>query len=91
MINVQIDIPDALAPFAVLDNERDQLIRNAMIIYPFIQNETISYGRAAEILGLHKIDLITLYGSLGLPYFDQSETELNADLQNLKSVLRLSK
>ena len=78
MINVQIDIPDALAPFAVLDNERDQLIRNAMIIYPFIQNETISYGRAAEILGLNKIDLITLYGSLGLPYFDQSETELNA-------------
>ena len=91
MKNVQINIPDALIPFAVLDDERDRLVRNAMIIFPFIKNETISYGRAAEILGLSKIELINLYSSLGLPYFNQSESELVEDLQNIKFALGVSK
>ena len=56
MINVQIDIPEALLPFVNPKDEREQLLRNAMIIFPFIQDETISYGRAAEILNLKKID-----------------------------------
>ena len=91
MKNVQINIPDALIPFAVLDDERDRLVRNAMIIFPFIKNESISYGRAAEILGLPKIELINLYSSLGLPYFNQSESELVEDLQNIKFALGVSK
>ena len=91
MKNVQINIPDALIPFAVLDDERDRLVRNAMIIFPFIKNESISYGRAAEILGLSKIELINLYSSLGLPYFNQSESELVEDLQNIKFALGVSK
>ena len=91
MKNVQINIPDAIIPFAVLDDKRDRLVRNAMIIFPFIKNETISYGRAAEILGLPKIELINLYSSLGLPYFNQSESELVEDLKNIKFALGVSK
>ena len=87
MINVQIAIPEALEPFATVENEQECLIRNAMIIFPFIQNETISYGKAAEILNLRKLDLITLYGKLGLPYFNQTKAELEEDLRNIKSVL----
>lgn len=88
MINVQISIPEALEPFATVENEQECLIRNAMIIFPFIQNETISYGKAAEILNLRKLDLITLYGKLGLPYFNQTKEELEEDLRNIKSVLK---
>ena len=88
MINVKIDIPEALLPFVSQKDEREQLLRNAMIIFPFIQDETISYGRAAEILNLKKIDLIQLYGSLGFPYFHQTKEELAEDLQNIKSVMR---
>ena len=87
MINVQIDIPEALVPFVSPKNEQKQLLRNAMIIFPFIQDETISYGRAAEILNLKKIDLIQLYGSLGLPYFNQTKEELEEDLQNIKFIM----
>ena len=90
MMNVQIDIPEALLPFANPKDEREKLVRNAMIIFPFIQDETISYGRAAEILNLKKMDLIELYGSLGLPYFRQTKEELEEDLQNIKSVMRKS-
>ena len=90
MINIQIEIPEALLPFARPKDEREELLRNAMIIFPFIQDETISYGRAAEILNLKKIDLIQLYGSLGIPYFNQTKEELQEDLQNIKSVMRQS-
>lgn len=90
MMNVQIDIPEALLTFASPKDEREKLVRNAMIIFPFIQDETISYGRAAEILNLKKMDLIELYGSLGLPYFRQTKEELEEDLQNIKSVMRQS-
>lgn len=87
MVSIQIEIPEALLPFARPRDEREQLLRNAMIIFPFIQNETISYGRAAEILNLKKIDLIQLYGSLGFPYLNQTKEELQEDLRNIKLVV----
>ena len=90
MINVQIDIPEALAPFVSPTTEQKKLIRNAMLIFPSIQDETISYGRAAEILNLKKLDLITLYGSLGLPYFNPSKNELKEELQTVKPMSRPS-
>lgn len=89
MINVQIDVPEALAPFASPKDSQARLVRNAMIIFPFIQDETISYGRAAEILNLKKLDLITLYGRLGLPYFNQSRDELEEDLLVLKTAEKM--
>ena len=91
MMNVQIDIPAAMAPFAILEDERGCAIRNAMILYPFIQRGEISHGYAAEILGMHKIDLIELYGGLGLPYLTQSEDEIEEDLNTLKAVRGNSK
>lgn len=51
MINAQIDIPKALMPFV-------------SPIFPFIRDEAISYGRAAEILNLKKIELLQLYGNV---------------------------
>lgn len=51
-----------------------------------IRNLTISYGRAAEILGVHKTDLIDFYDSMGIPYLDQSEDELFDDLATLGAV-----
>lgn len=83
-MNVQIDIPVALAPFAMLKDERECSLRNAMMLYPFIQRGKISHGYAAEILGMRKMDLIELYGDLGLPYFTQSEEEVSEDLNTLK-------
>ena len=87
IINVQITIHEALKPFVAVETEQEILVRNAMIIFPFVHNETISYGKAAEILNLRKLDLITLYGKMGLPYFNQTEEELEDDLKNIKSAL----
>ena len=87
---VSINIPDSMVEYTAVQNEKAELVRNAMILYPYIQNETISHGKAAQILGIHKIDLIVLYSALGIPYFDQTKEDLESDMsviKNLRSIL----
>lgn len=40
--------------------------------YIHIKNDTISHGKAAEMLGIPKMGLIELYGSLGIAYPDDT-------------------
>lgn len=79
MTTVSFDVPSELARLIVSEATQGEFERNAMLLYPYIQNLTISHGRAAEILGVHKLDLIAYYGKLGLPYLDMSEDELKAE------------
>ena len=78
MTTVSFDVPAELADL-LNRSSQDQFERNAMLILPFVQNLTVSHGRAAEILGVHKLELIAFYGKLGLPYLDMSEDELKAE------------
>ena len=89
--NIQITVPEGMITY--LNNvDYDQIFeRNAMLLYPFIRNLTISHGRAAEILGVHKTDLIEFYDSMGIPYLNQSEDELMADLATLDRVMGAQK
>ena len=83
MVAVKINVPEAMAPY-LDENEYDNSFeRNAMLLYPFIQNLTISYGRAAEILGVHKFDLIDYYCSIGLPYLNQTIADLEDELADI--------
>lgn len=77
-VSVQINVPQEMEP--LLRDVSVEFERNAMILYPYIQNLTISHGRAAEILGVHKLDLIELYNRMGLPYLNQSGEELDKEL-----------
>lgn len=86
MTKVEIDVPEEIVPYTVLEDKESQTIRNAMLVYPYIKKGVMSHGKAAEMLGLHKIDLITLYGKLGLPYFDESCEEFREDLAVLKEL-----
>lgn len=71
----------------VCDNKSYELRRNALLLYPFIKNETISHGRAAEILGISKWELIELYGSEGFSYIDQNWDEAEQDAANVMELL----
>lgn len=75
MQRVEIDVPEEIVQFTVLPDPDAQIKRNAMLVYPYIQDGTISHGKAAEMLGMNKLDLIALYGKLGLPYLDMSQEE----------------
>ena len=83
-----MDIPEEIMDFMVCDNKSDELRRNALLLYPFIKNETISHGRAADILGISKWELIELYGSEGIPYIDQSWDEVEQDAANIAKCVK---
>lgn len=63
-----------------------ELTRNALLLYPDIVNQTISHGRAAEILGIKKAELIDIYDKLGYSYFDMTMDDLNIELDNYRQV-----
>ena len=88
MQDVSIKIPDSMVEYTAVQNEDEMLMRNAMILFPYIKNETISHGKAAQILGINKLDLISMYSTLGIPYLDQTKEELENDISvisNLRS------
>ena len=84
MAVVSMEMPDEMVEFAMPSNKDEQLKINAMILYPYIQQGMISHGKAAEILGIFKLDLITLYGKMGLSYIDMSEDEIEEELKTVK-------
>lgn len=53
--SVTINVPTGMAKYLVTLNPEAELTRNALLLYPYILNQTISHGRAAEILGIMKI------------------------------------
>lgn len=81
MATVNIELPDEMVQFVMTKNKEEQLIRNAMMLYPYIQDGTISHGKAAEILGVFKMDLITLFGRMGLSYIEMSDEEIEEELE----------
>ncbi|MBO7061351.1 MAG: UPF0175 family protein [Fibrobacter sp.] len=69
MATVTMNIPEEIMDFMVCENKSDELRRNALLLYPFIKNETISHGRAADILGISKWELIELLRKRGNPLY----------------------
>lgn len=80
MVTLEMRMPKALAQLMEHSDPDMEFERNAMMLYPYVQNLTISHGRAAEILGVNKLDLIAFYCELGLPYLNQSVSDLEEEL-----------
>lgn len=85
--NVQLTVPEEMTPYLLSEDFERSFERNAMLLYPFIKNMTISHGRAAEILGVSKWDLIEYYNSIGIPYLNQSKNEILSDVATFDRVM----
>ncbi len=83
---VNIEMPEEMVSFVLSANKEEQLKRNAMMLYPYVHDGIISHGRAAEILGIYKIDLIVLYGRLGIPYIEMTDEEIDEELSTAASL-----
>lgn len=81
-----IVIPKDMWKYLKVDEDQTELERNALLLYPYIKNLTISHGRAAEILGITKWELITLYDDLGLAYLDQDISEIQSELKTFNEL-----
>ena len=88
--SVTINVPTGMAKYLVTLNPEAELTRNALLLYPYILNQTISHGRAAEILGIRKSELIDLYDKLGYSYFDMTMDELDDELDTFRRMIVVS-
>ena len=84
MKEISIKIPKEMSMYLMVNEDQTELERNALMLYPYIKNLTISHGRAAEILGIPKWELIQLYDHLGLAYLDQDISEVESDMATYK-------
>ena len=85
MASIEIKLP-ALVKDYILEETTEEM-RNALLLYPYISDRTISHGKAAEILGIPKYDLIELYDHMGLSYLSMDISEIEneiADWEKLK-------
>ena len=84
--SVTIKVPVGMSKYLVTMNPETELTRNALLLYPYILNQTISHGRAAEILGIRKSELIDLYDKLGYSYFDMTMDGLDDELNTFREL-----
>ena len=86
MTDVTIQVPDGMVMYLQPKNQHTELVRNALLLYPYINDDTISHGKAAEILGITKYELIELYDSLGLAYLSMDISEAEEEVKAWKKL-----
>ena len=79
-ITVPVSIPRDMVPYLAASGQELTFEQSAMLLYPLIQNQSISHGRAAAIVGVRKWDLIEFYDKMGIPYLNQSPEELRDEI-----------
>lgn len=86
MTDIKIQIPDGMVSYVITHDKQSELTRNAMLLYPYIKNLTMSHGKAAEILGIRKYELIDLYDKMGIAYLDQEADEIEEEVEYWKKL-----
>ena len=86
MESVTIRVPVGMSKYLVTVSPDAEIIRNALLLYPYILDQTISHGKAAEILGIRKNELIDIYDNLGYSYLDLTMDELDTEIANYRQL-----
>ncbi|MDR0531599.1 MAG: UPF0175 family protein [Oscillospiraceae bacterium] len=73
------DMPEAVSRFVDVQDNGYQLRLKEMMMFDLVRRGLLSFGKAAELLGIGKVKLITDLGQLGLPYFDMPASEVFED------------
>ena len=80
MESITIQVPVEMRKYLEELSPESELRRNALLLYPYILNQSISHGTAAEILGIGKSELLDIYDKLGYSYLDLIQDELEEDI-----------
>jgi Uncharacterised protein family (UPF0175). len=84
-VEYKLKVPSELTLFLAKSDKKMEIQRNALLLYPYIHDQTISHGRAAEILEINKYDLIHVYEELGLPYYNMDFSEVEEEIETFHS------
>ena len=86
MGSLKIEIEEPLAALLHQTNQPVQLAGREMIVLELYRRGAISSGKAAELLGMERIDFIKHASRLGIPYFALTQDEWDAEMASLESL-----
>jgi predicted HTH domain antitoxin len=86
MATVKIEIEESLAALLHQTNQEVQVAGREMIMLELYRRGSISSGKAAELLGMQRIDFIQHASKLGISYFALTEDEWEAEMASLESL-----
>jgi predicted HTH domain antitoxin len=82
-VRIEIEVPKSLLNYIDYNDKNNLNKLSKLMLYQLIKEGKISFGKAAEILGMNKITFITDLGKMGMPYFDSSIDEVMEDAKNV--------
>ena len=86
LVDVNIKVPVEMAVYLQPSDQVTELERNALLLYPHVLKQSISHGRAAEILGIRKNELIDIYDRFGFSYLDLTMDDLDEELETYRKM-----
>mgnify|MGYP002513616317 FL=1 len=86
LVDVNIKVPVEMAGYLKSSDQVTELERNALLLYPHVLKQSISHGRAAEILGIRKNELIDIYDRFGFSYMDLTMDDLDEELETYRKL-----
>ncbi len=86
MAEVKLDLPPDLLKLLQEMGDVQQTIKECIVLELYRRGE-ISSGKAAELLGMGRIDFIQYSGRLGIPFFRYSPEELEEELSQMRELL----
>jgi predicted HTH domain antitoxin len=76
---------------AALLRQTNQPLKNAileMVVLELYRRGSISSGKAGEVLGMPRWEFVRHASRLGIPYFDMTEEEWEAELAEVDAICR---
>lgn len=86
LVDVNIKVPVEMAVYLKPSDQVTELERNALLLYPYVLKQSISHGRAADILGIRKNELIDIYDRFGFSYLDLTMDDLDEELETYRKM-----
>jgi predicted HTH domain antitoxin len=85
MAELKLDLPPDLLEVLESLGDPQQTIKECVVLELYRRGE-ISSGKAAELLGMSRLEFIQYSGHLGIPFFRYSPEELEAELRDLEGL-----
>jgi len=86
--SISMNVPLEVASYFRIADETMKNDQKILMMFPYIKNGILSYGRVAEILGINKFELLATYERFGIPYIDISWEEAMEDAQTCMEFMK---
>ena len=82
---IEVRVPDSLMQFGFDQKEIQRRVTEWLVLSLFSEGH-ISSGKAARLLGITRIDFLTLLRSRGIAYINYTSEEMTEEFEAVKSL-----